>query len=310
MEQLPPLASLIAFDALYRTGSVTAAARLLGRTHSAVSKQLHHLQEHAAVELFRKQGTGLELTAEGRAFAKTVIRSFDDLRGGYSALRRSSDNAPVTIAVSATFARVWFIPTVSRFNVDWPDIDILIRLVGPLGSRELDTPPDLVMSWDRLLMPLRDDPFAVTLGDVEMGPVLSPAHRHAWDGRTLDCAARIDRRGAESVWDNWQRLSGHGFHADRVTVYDHSYLVFEAARMGMGAAMAPRFLVEEELASGALVAPAGFLTFRNGFYVRPHETREGRLSKNARIFLEWLRDNARMPSAPGSGVPATDGPAW
>ncbi|MCM2476605.1 LysR family transcriptional regulator [Rhizobium sp. CG5] len=297
MEQLPPLASLIAFDALYRTGSVTAAARLLGRTHSAVSKQLHHLQDHAGVELFRKQGTGLELTADGKSFARTVIRSFDDLRSGYGALKRPSSDAPVSIAVSATFARVWFIPTVSRFNVDWPEIDIVIRLAGPMGSRELDPPPDLLMSWDRLLSPMQDDPFAVPLGDVEIGPVLGPAHRHSWDGATLDCATRIDRRGAEIVWDNWQRLSGHRFRADRVTSYDHSYLVFEAARMGMGAAIAPRFLVEDELASGALVAPAGFLTFRDGFYVRPHETREGRLSRNARIFLEWLRDNARLPSS-------------
>ncbi len=310
MEQLPPLASLVAFDALYRTGSVTSAARLLGRTHSAVSKQLHHLQDHAGVELFRKHGTGLELTAEGKAFARTVVRAFDDLRGGYAGLKRSSDDAPVTIGVSATFARVWFIPTVSRFNVDWPDIDVLIRLVGPLGSRELDPPPDLVMSWDRLLFPLRDDPFVVSLGDVEMGPVLAPSHRHAWDGVTLECAARIDRRGAEVVWDNWERLSGFRIRADRISSYDHSYLIFEAARMGMGAAMAPRFLVEEELASGALVAPAGFLTFRNGFYVRPHETRENRLSRNARIFLDWLRDNARLP-ARGEGVsPAIEGPAW
>ncbi|NKN39806.1 LysR family transcriptional regulator [Agrobacterium sp. a22-2] len=309
MEQLPPLASLIAFDALYRTGSVTAAARLLGRTHSAVSKQLHHLQDHAGVELFRKQGTGLELTADGKTFARTVIRSFDDLRSGYGALKRPSRDAPVSIAVSATFARVWFIPTVSRFNVDWPEIDIVIRLAGPMGSRELDPPPDLLMSWDRLLSPMREDPFAVPLGDVEMGPVLGPAHRHSWDGATLDCATRIDRRGAEIVWDNWQRLSGHRFRADRVTGYDHSYLVFEAARMGMGAAIAPRFLVEDELASGALVAPAGFLTFRDGFYVRPHETREGRLSRNARIFLEWLRDNARLPASRRVSAPATGDPA-
>lgn len=310
MEQLPPLASLIAFDALYRTGSVTSAARLLGRTHSAVSKQLHHLQEHAGVELFRKQGTGLELTAEGKRFARTVVRAFDDLRNGYGALKRSSDDAPVTIGVSATFARVWFIPTVSRFNVDYPEIDILIRLVGPLGSRELDPPPDLVMSWDRLLMPMRDDPFAVPLGDVEMGPVLAPAHRHSFDGAVLECATRIDRRGADVVWENWERISGLRFRADRITAYDHSYLVFEAARMGMGAAMAPRFLVQDELTSGSLVAPAGFLTFRNGFYVRPHETREGRLSRNARIFLEWLRDNARLPSSNTPTGPAAEGPAW
>ncbi len=91
---------------------------------------------------------------------------------------------------------------------------------------------------------------------------------------------------------------------------NHSYLVFEAARWAWGPPWRRAFLVQEELTSGALVAPAGFLTFRNGFYVRPHETREGRLSRNARIFLEWLRDNARLPSSNTPTGPAAEGPAW
>lgn len=295
MEHLPPLASLIAFDALYRTGSVTAAAELVGRTHGAVSKQLHLLQDHAEVELFRKHGTGLELTAEGRAFARTVSRALEDIRGGYRRLTRMRDNAAVTIGVSATFARVWFIPTVARFNVDWPQIDIALRLVGPHGSRAMEEfVPDLVMSWDRLLSAEYNDRFAVSLGDVHMGPVIAPAHPHTWDGNTLTVVTRMDRRGAEMVWDNWRDLTGHALSYEKLATYDHSYLVFEAARMGMGAAMAPSFLVKDELAAGTLVAPAGFLTFKDGFYVRPYDSREGRLSRNARIFLDWLRENARL----------------
>ena len=65
MENLPPLTSLVALDALYRTGSVTKAASLLGRTHGAVSKQLHLLQDHAGVSLLERQGTGLTLTRKG-----------------------------------------------------------------------------------------------------------------------------------------------------------------------------------------------------------------------------------------------------
>lgn len=301
MERLPPLSSLLAFDAVHRTGSVTAAAVMLGRTHSAVSKQLHQLQDHAGVELFRKQGTGLVLTPGGRAFAKVVAAALDEMRRAYATLTGAADQSTVTIAVSATFARVWAIPTVSRFNLDHPDIDVLIRLVGPLGSRELEVAPDLVMSWDRLLSPLAEEPFAVSLGDVHMGPVVSPAHRCSLSGGVLSFATRIDRRGAEIVWDNWSRLTGIAVEAGKVMSYDHSYLAFEAARMGMGAVIAPRFLVEEELASGALVAPAGFLVFKDGFHVRPYDTRHGKLTKNARLFLDWLKVNARLTD---DGLPA------
>ncbi len=294
MEHLPPLSSLLAFEAVFRTGSVTGAADLLGRTHSAVSKQLHQLQDHAGVELFRKQGTGLVLTPGGKAFAKVVTAAFEEMRGGYATLRGRSDQSTVTIAVSATFARVWAIPTVSRFNIDHPDIDILIRLVGPIGSRELEVAPDLVMSWDRLLTPMGEETFTVSLGDVHMGPVVSPSHPHTFADGILSFATRIDRRGAEIVWANWSRISGIAVDWKKAMTYDHSYLAFEAARMGMGAVIAPRFLIEEELASGALVAPAGFLVFKEGFYVRPYDTRRGKLTKNARIFLDWLESNARL----------------
>ena len=136
--------------------------------------------------------------------------------------------------------------------------------------------------------------FTVSLGDVHMGPVVSPSHPHMFADGILSFAIRIDRRGAEIVWANWSRISGIAVDWKKATTYDHSYLAFEAARMGMGAAIAPRFLIEEELASGALVAPAGFLVFKEGFYVRPYDTRRGKLTKNARIFLNWLESNARL----------------
>ncbi|MBP1850268.1 LysR family transcriptional regulator [Rhizobium halophytocola] len=293
MDRLPPLASLLAFEAVVETGSVTAAAIRLGRTHGAVSKQIHQLQAHAGVELFSKRGTGIVLTLEGRKFGRTVAQAFADLREGYRHLAGSDAARPVTIAVSASFARVWAIPTISRFNKDHPDIDVLIRLIGPRGSRELDPPPDLVMSWDRLLAPRRVDPYAISLGDVHMGPVVAPGHRFTFDGKMLSCGTRIDRREAEIVWDNWQKMSGIRLRAEKEIAYEHFYLAFEAARLGMGVAIAPRFLIEEELASGALLAPAGFLTFRDGFYVRPHEHLQDRLPRNAAVFLEWLKLHAR-----------------
>ncbi|MCL6706232.1 LysR family transcriptional regulator [Pseudomonas sp. R2.Fl] len=297
MEKLPPLSSLLAFEAVYVTGSVTAAAERLGRTHSAVSKQLHQLQDHAGVTLFTRQGTGLVLTPAARTYAKMVAAAFEEMRGGWRGLTGQGDRQSVTIGVSATFARVWAIPTVSRFNQDHPDIDVLIRLAGPSQSRELEAPPDLVMSWDRLLSPGSDDRFTVSLGDVEMGPVVAPGHRHDLRDGVLSCATRIDRLAAEVVWDNWQALTGIRLAYDRILTYDHSYLAFEAARMAMGMVMAPRFLIEEELASGALVAPAGFLTFKEGFYVRPYGA-DGRMTRSARIFLDWLARNARLDGKP------------
>ncbi|MEO0916331.1 MAG: LysR family transcriptional regulator, partial [Pseudomonadota bacterium] len=65
MRKLPPLSALPAFEATVRLGSVNAAARELGRTHGAISKQLQHLAEDIGGGLFEKDGTGIRPTERG-----------------------------------------------------------------------------------------------------------------------------------------------------------------------------------------------------------------------------------------------------
>lgn len=292
MDKLPPLTALTTLEAFFRSGSVWGAADMLGRTHSAVSKQLHQLQDHAGIELFVKRGLQLELTDEGRTLAETVSRSMDEMRRTYSTIT-GAGRASVTVAASSTFARQWMIPTIARFNVDYPDIDVLIRLTGPHGSRRLEGPVDLVISWDRLLSPLVEHPDARPLGDVHIGLVLAPGYPHELADNTLKVATIIHRREGEAAWKRWAELTGLKIVRERELTFDLSSLAFEAAERSMGATLAPKFLIERELKTGSLIAPAGFLTFENGLLVRPSSERP-RISRPAQVFMSWLVENAQL----------------
>ena len=293
MPSLPPLTSLLALDALYRTGSVTGAAAHLGRTHGAVSKQLHQLQDHAGQPLFEKRGSGIELTAEGRAFALVVADKLEDLRKAYGVLQSQSGPRRVSIKVSSTFARIWAIPIVARFNLDHPDIEIQISLTIPQNSHEQDGAVDLVLSWDRLTSPMVAHPNATTLGDVHIGPVLSPTVSHQLDSQAFAFKTRINRRGSEDGWLRWSELTGIALSYDQEISFELAGLAFEAAERGMGVALAPKFLIEKELKSGTLLAPAGFYCFREGLIVRPSSERPTP-SRHAQIFLDWLSEHGRL----------------
>lgn len=65
-----------AFRALMLTGSVTAAANLMGVTQPAVSRLLRDLQDSLNIRLFEKRGTGLVSTAAATALYPEVERSF------------------------------------------------------------------------------------------------------------------------------------------------------------------------------------------------------------------------------------------
>ena len=240
MDKLPPLTTLTALDAFYRAGSVTGAAKLLGRTHSAVSKQLHQLQDHAGVELFRKSGLHLELSRAGQKFAQDVTRNMADLRQAYTRLTAENDEKTVKLAVSSTFAKQWAIPTIARFNNDHPDVEVMIRIVGPQGSRSLEDSVDIVLSWDRLLSPAVEHPMAASLGDVHIGIVLSPNYQHKTTEKQLQVQTLIHRRGNEAAWGNWSDLTGIQVSHERAIKFDFLSLVFEAAESQMGAAIAPK----------------------------------------------------------------------
>lgn len=89
------------------TGSVTAAADLLGVTQPAVSRALRRLQADLDTTLVIPRGRGIELTADGRriaAEARHLVESFDAL-----ATRRTAPASTLRIATYEPWS-TWFLP--------------------------------------------------------------------------------------------------------------------------------------------------------------------------------------------------------
>ena len=73
---------LRAFVAVVERGSLTGAARRLGRSLQAVSRSLAALEREIGVEVFQRTSRSVELTAEGRVildYAHRVIAEVDGL---------------------------------------------------------------------------------------------------------------------------------------------------------------------------------------------------------------------------------------
>ena len=76
---LPSVNSLLALEAVDRLGSATLAAGELSLTHSAISRQLKHLEGQIGVTLFDRAGRALVLTPAGRDYAATARGYLQDL---------------------------------------------------------------------------------------------------------------------------------------------------------------------------------------------------------------------------------------
>ncbi|WP_420006015.1 response regulator [Arenibacterium sp. LLYu02] len=69
---LPPLTSLVAFEAVARTGSYKAGAQELNVTREAVSRQVRALEAHLGMTLFDRDANSATLSPSGQRFFETV----------------------------------------------------------------------------------------------------------------------------------------------------------------------------------------------------------------------------------------------
>ena len=80
LKHLPPLDTLITFEAVGRNGSFTRAASELCLTQSAVSNQLRALEDHLKLALFERQPRGVSLTRAGASLFGEVSTLLERLQ--------------------------------------------------------------------------------------------------------------------------------------------------------------------------------------------------------------------------------------
>jgi DNA-binding transcriptional LysR family regulator len=123
------LEQLRIFVAVAEREHVTAAARALNLTQSAVSNALAALEERHAVSLFDRVGRGVALNETGRLFlpeARNVLlqaRRAEEALADLAGLRRGR----LSIQASQTVAGYWLPERLARFHAAHPGIELAVR---------------------------------------------------------------------------------------------------------------------------------------------------------------------------------------
>jgi LysR family transcriptional regulator, regulator of abg operon len=146
---LPDPAALVLLAEIADAGSVTAAARRLGVSQPAVSKQLRRLEQALGVTLFERGLRGIQPTDYGqgllpraRAIREQARQAGEDVRQ-----RRGAREGRLEVALSH-FATIALLPLVlPAYRAAWPGVQVVI--VPPafhLGGLREGKPDFAVMS--------------------------------------------------------------------------------------------------------------------------------------------------------------------
>ncbi|MGO4172052.1 LysR family transcriptional regulator [Bosea sp. TAF32] len=285
---VPSLSALAAFEAAARHGSFTRAAEELNLTQGAVSRQVAHLEGALGVSLFERIKKRVSLTAAGAAYAAEVREGLSRLAAAtVSTMAFRGAAGVLNLAILPTFGTRWLIPRLPRFIEAHPGITInfATKLVPFDFTRE---PLDAAIHFGDPVWP--GARLHRLMGE-EIVPVASPALVARFglaEAADMLKAPLLQQSTRPRAWANW--LEQQGLPPQRALMgprFEQFAMVSQAAVAGLGLAIVPRFLVEEELRSGALVIPVDrSLVGQEGYYLVYPEEKAGLPAVAA--FRDWL----------------------
>lgn len=118
------LSTMEVFVRVAREGSFSAAARSLGLTPSAVSKQVSRLEDRLGARLIARTTRQLALTEEGRAFHERAARILADVSEAEQAVSQMRGEVRGTLRVNlpVAFGRLHVAPLITDFLTEHPNL--------------------------------------------------------------------------------------------------------------------------------------------------------------------------------------------
>jgi LysR family glycine cleavage system transcriptional activator len=243
---------LRAFEAAARHQSFTAAAAELNLTQGAVSRQIRVLEELLGSDLFLRERQTVRLTAAGETYAREIREALKRISSATLSFRANPRGGTLNLAILPTFGTRWLAPRLPRFLSRNPGITInLTTRLAPFdfNLEQADAAihfggPDwpgaeLELLMSETVVPACSRPLQEQYGFEKPGDLLKAPLLHL--------VSRPD------AWERWFEVNGalpeplHGMLLDQFAT------AAQAAISGLGIALLPEFLIEDELRRGDLV---------------------------------------------------------
>jgi len=290
--KIPSTAALSAFEAAARHQSFTLAASELAVTQSAVCRQIGGLEEFLGVKLFRRSTRGVVLSEAGENYSRTVRARLAEVeRDTLELMTRGDSGGTLELGVVPTFATRWLLPRLSGFQRLCPGVTVhLTPRTRPFLFKEagLDAAihageGDWPGSVTRLLM--REHLLAVA------SPALI-APRRCCRPAQLAALPLLQISTRPYAWRQWFESLGLAVANDMAGPRMDLFSMLTAAAIhGLGAALIPPFLIEDELKSGQLIAliEHEFMSDRAYYLIYPEDKAD---NPALAAFRDWIEAEA------------------
>ncbi|WP_258367838.1 LysR substrate-binding domain-containing protein [Komagataeibacter oboediens] len=187
---------------------------------------------------------------------------------------------PIVLSCERSLAMCWLIPRLSDFQDRHPDIDVHLST----GGGPLDFEKErITLAIRRLDFPLDPDWAVTTLTAEAVGPIMRPDMVVRFEGGDY---LALGSRTRPEAWRKWLATRPDVQAPRDIRLYDHHFMMLEAAANGLGVALSPQIIAADDTAKGRLLAPVGF-DADGTFYglIRP---KGNDTTEHARSLERWI----------------------
>jgi molybdate transport repressor ModE-like protein len=241
------------FVRIVETGSVSAAARVLGLSQPSASRQLKQLETMLGVQLVQRSTHELVLTDAGEKFLSAAVELLADWEAATEEAQVGRDEfrGPIRVAVPVAIGQTILADIAAQFLLDHPDVTLDWRLIdepGDLAGEGYDV-------WIRA-GPISDESLIVhDLRRSERTIVANAAHARVQHPNELN------RRSAVQLVTYMSRHISLETDDGRSTTLrlrpafatDNIYAALAAIKRGVGYGILPYWVVQKYLDAGSLV---------------------------------------------------------
>ncbi|MFN3289741.1 MAG: LysR substrate-binding domain-containing protein [Acinetobacter sp.] len=294
IKPLPPMNSLIVFEAAARHLSFTKAADELTVTQGAISRQIRQLEEYLGKELFIRSNRNISLTPTGLQYYQTIYSSLLNVAQATAEIKKWQGEHQITVATTNAMAALWLLPKVASFQQNNEGVDL--RILTTENILDLHK-----MDFDLALFYCRTPPERMnvtTLFPEEVFPVCSPSYLAQFnaDSTPEDIFGKAllyldDSQKDWITWAEWFEAVNYPVVKPKNRVNINNYpMLLQAAINGQGVALAWGSLIDDYLQSGTLVRPVETVLRTQANFCMLEPSDRGMIPSSVKHFRNWLLD--------------------
>ena len=274
---LPSTKNLQALAALKKAHSLTAAAKTLGVTRSALSHRIAELERQLGVILIRQSGRNAVLTDDAQSLMMVMGNALDRIEAAVEPLRRR--RGQLRISTVATFASLWLIPRLPDWQHRHPNIELAISTT----TRTLDLAVEDIDCAIRHGLGHWQGLSATLLFHETLVPVARS------DITDLSIASMVIRaRSRFSDWTRWWHATCKiGEPPIRSVVVETRAQAMDAALAGAGVAMMDEAYARPHIAAGRLRLLGPAIELPEAYFLVTTQVAKPR-SEAVRLLAAWL----------------------